>query len=116
MNSVCMRRLFWVIQAAGECRAVRLRQLLEDLGLLFLRQVLQNCDGVVGFELADAFRHRLRRQLIKNFVAHRIVDLGERREVEVDAEQRDKPWPLLRLKRLDQRAHIGSMQVADQSS
>ena len=119
MNSVCMRRpaeLFGIVQATGERGTVGLRQLLEDFCLLVFRQVLEDRDGVVGLELADAFCHRLRRQLIEDLVAHRVVDLGQRGEVEVDAEQRDEPRALLRLQRLDQRAHVGFMQVADQLS
>ena len=119
MNSVCMRRpaeLFGILQAAGERGTVGLRQLLKDLCLLVFRQVLEDRNGVVGFELADALCHRLRGQLLEDLVAHRVVDLGQRGEVEVDAEQRDKARALLLLQRLDQRAHIGFMQVADQPS
>ena len=108
--------IFGIVQAAGERDALGLRQLLEDFGLLFLRQVLEDRDGVVGFELADALRHRLRRQLIEDLVAHGVVDLGQRGEVEVDAEQLDQPRALLRLQRLDQSAHVGFVQVADQRS
>ena len=64
--------------------------MLEDLGLLFLRQVLQNLDGVVRIQLADAFRDRLRRQFLENFLAYRVVDFRQRGEVEIRAQQLDE--------------------------
>ena len=48
------------------------------------------CDGVVGIEIADAFGDGLRRQLLEDFLAHRVVDLGQRGEVEIAAQQFDE--------------------------
>ena len=116
MNSVCMRRpaeFFRIIEAAPERAALRGRQLLEDLGLLVLRQVFEDRHRVVGFELAHAFGDRARRQLVEDFLAHRVVDFGQRGEVEIDAEQFDQAGAQLRRQRLDQCAHVGFVQAAD---
>ena len=43
---------FGIEQAPLERDAIGGRQLLEDLGLLVLRQIFENVDGVVGIELA----------------------------------------------------------------
>jgi len=90
------------------------RDLIENLGTFFFRQVLEDGHRVIGLHLADAFCHRLRRQLFEDFLADRIVDFGERGEIEVDAQQFDQPRPLLRLQRLDKVAHVGLVQAADQ--
>jgi hypothetical protein len=105
-----------VIETAGKRDPLRRRQLVEDLGAIFLRHILEDRDRVVGFDVAHAFRHRLRRQLFENFVAHRIVHLGERGEVEVDAEQFDQARAAGRLQRFQQGAEIGFVQVADQAA
>ena len=86
----------------------------KDFGLLLLGQVLEDRHRVVGFEIAHAFGHGLGRQLLEDFLAHRVVDLGQRGEVEVDAQQFDQARALLRLERLDQVAEVGFVQVADQ--
>jgi len=84
----------------------------EDLGLLFLRQILENRYRVVGFQVAHAFRHLSRRHFVEDFIAHRVVDLGERAEIEVDAEQFDQAWALLGIERFQQRALVGFVQIA----
>ena len=58
----------------------------------------------------------LRRQFLEDFLAHRVVDFGERGEVEVDAEQFDQARAQVGLERLDQGAVIGLVQIADQSA
>ena len=90
--------------------------MIEDLGPLFLRQILEDRHGVVGHDVAHAFRHRLRRQLFENFLAHRIVDLGQRGEVEVDAEQFDQPRAMVGIERFQPGAEIGFVQVAHQTA
>jgi hypothetical protein len=87
--------------------------LVEDLGAVLLRHVLEDRDGIVGFDIAHAFGDGLRLELFEDFVADRIVDLGQRGEVEIDAEQLDQAGTLLRLQRLQQRAQVGFMQVVD---
>ena len=117
MNSVCMRRpaeILRIVEAARQRDAFGLRQLLENLGLLFLRQILEDRHRVVGFEIAHAFRDLVRRQLVEDFLAHRVVDFGERAEVEVDAEQFDQARALVGIERLQHGALIGFVQIADQ--
>ena len=86
MNSDCMRR---PAEFSGYSRlrasaiALGRRQLVEDFRLLVLRQVLEDDDGVVGIELAHAFGHGLGRQLLEDLLADRVVDLGQRGEIEV---------------------------------
>ena len=77
-------------------------------------QVLEDVGGVVGIEVADAFGDGLRRQLFEDFLADRVVDLGERREVELAAHQLDEARAQLRIERLDQVAGVGLVQVADE--
>jgi hypothetical protein len=105
---------FRVVEAAGKRDALGRRQLFEDLGAVFGREILQQRDGVVGLQFAHALGDRTRRQFLEDFLAHRVVDFGERGEVEIDAEQFDQARPLLRRERLDQRPKIGLVQVADQ--
>ena len=95
-------------------RRERLEELIEDFGLLLLRQVLENSDGVVGIELAHAFGDGLRRQLLEDFLADGVVDLGQCGEVEVRAHQRDQARAQRRVERLDDGAGVGLVQLADQ--
>src|SRR5215471_16097587 len=46
-------------------------------------------------------------------LAHCIIDFGKSCEVEINAQQFDKPLPLVGRQRLGQGAHVGLMQVAD---
>ena len=90
------------------------RQLLEDLGLLVLRQVFQDVDGVIGIEFAHALGDGFRRQLVEDFLADGVVDLGQRGEVEIRAHQRDQARAQFRIERLDDGAGVGLVQLADQ--
>ncbi len=107
-------RVFRIVEAAGERDALERRQLLEDLGLLVLRQVFEDRDRVVGIELAHALGDRFGRQLVEDLLADRIVDLGQRGEVEVAPHQLDQARSQLRIERLDDVADVGFVQVADQ--
>ena len=107
-------RIFRIVEAARERNALELRQLLEDLSLFILRQVFQDGDRVVGLQFTHALGDRLRRQLLENFLAHIVIDFRKGCEVEIDAQQFDKPLPLVGRQCLDQRAHVGFMQAADQ--
>ena len=106
--------LFRVVEALRQRDALGRRQLLEDFGLLFLRQVFEDVDRVVGIELAHALGDGLGRQLFEDLLAHRVVDFGQRREVEVAAHQLDQLRPQLGIERLDQVAGVGLVQFADQ--
>ena len=90
------------------------RHLLEDFGLLLLRQVFEDVGRVVGIEIADALGDGLGRQLFEDFLADRVVDLGERGEVELAAQQFDKARAQVGIERLDQVAGVGLVQLADQ--
>ena len=107
-------RVFRIVQAARQRDSLGRRKLLQDFGLLVLRQILQDGDRIVGIELAHAFGDGLGRQLFEDFLADGIVDLGQRREVEVVPHEPDQAGAQLRLERLDQVADIGLVQVADQ--
>ncbi len=69
---------------------------------------------VVGIEIADALGDDLGGNLVENFLANRVVDLGQRGEVELAPQQLDKARPELALERLDQVAGVGLVQLADQ--
>ena len=88
----------------------------ENFGLLVARHVLENGDSVIGLDVAHAFGDGLRLQLVEDFLAHRVVDFGERGKVEVDAEQFDQTRALIGIERFEQRAEIGFVQVADQNA
>ena len=106
--------VFRIVEAALERDALDRRQLLEDLGLIFLRQVFQDGDGVVGIELAHALGDGFRRQLFEDLLADGVVDLGQRGEVEIRAHQRDQARAQFRIERLDDGAGVGLVQLADQ--
>ena len=106
--------IFRIVQAAPERDALDRRQLFEDLGLILLRQVLQNGDGVVGIELTHALGDGFGRKLFEDLFADGVVDLGQRREVEIGAHQRDQARAQVRIERLENGAGIGLMQFADQ--
>ena len=103
-----------IVQDALERDALGRRQLLQDLGLLLLRQVFENVGGVVGIELAHALGDGLGRQLLEDFLADRVVDLGQRGEVELAAHQLDEARAQFRIERLDQVAGVGLVQFAGQ--
>jgi hypothetical protein len=101
-----------IVQDLLDRAALGLRHLLEDLGLLILGQRLDDLRGIVGIEIADAFGDRLRRQFLEDLLADRFLDLGQRREVELTAQELDEARPKLGVERLDQVAGVGLVQVA----
>ena len=107
-------RILRIFETASDRNAFGRRDLIENLGAFFCRQVLEDRYSVVGFDLAYPLRDRLRGQFIENFLAHHVVDFGKRGEIEIDAEQFNQARPLLGIERLDQRTHVGFMQAADQ--
>ncbi len=90
--------------------------MFENFGAFGLRQILQDRHGIVGFHLADALGDGLRRQLFEDFLAHRVVDLGQCGKIEVDAEQFNQTRALFGLERLQHRTKIGFMQIANQGA
>ena len=102
------------MQDALDRAALGRRHLLEDFGLLLLRQVFEDVRRVVGIEVADALGDGLGRQLFEDLLADGILDLGERGEVELAAEQLDEARAQVGIERLDQVAGVGLVQFADQ--
>ena len=116
MNSVCIRRpaeFFGIVQAALERVALPRRQLFEDFLLVLFVEAFEQFDGVIGLELADAFRDRLRLELFEDLLADGVVDLVQRREMEIGAGQFHQADAVVRLERSDQVAEIGFMQLGD---
>ncbi len=107
-------RVLRVVQDALDGAALRRRHLLEDFVLLLLRQVLEDVRGIVGIEIADALGDGFRQQLLEDVLADGVLDLGERGEVEVAAQQLDEAGPQIGVERLDQVAGIRLVQLADQ--
>ena len=88
----------------------------ENFGLLGARHVLENGDGVIGLDVAHAFGNGLRVQFVENFLANRVVDLGQRGKVEVDAQEFDQTRALVGIERFQERAEIGFVQITDQNA
>ncbi len=108
--------IFRVIEAAGQRQPFLGRQMTENFRAFVARHILENRDCVIGLDVLDAFGHGLRAQFVENFLAYCVVDFGQCREVEIDAEQFDQTRPLVGLKRFQERAEIGFVQVADQNA
>ena len=106
-------RLLRIVERTAQPDALGERQLRQDLVLVFLVEVFQDVDGVVGIE----FLHRLGDlrvgQIVDDLEADRLVDLGQRREVEILAQKLDQRATLLGQQRLEQVAEFGLVQVVD---
>ncbi len=115
MISVCIRRpaeILRIIKAARNRDTLAGRQLLQDLGLVFLRKVLQDLDGIVRIQIAHALGDGLRRQFLKNVLAYRDVDFRQRGKVELRPHQFNQKRAMLSVERFQQIAHVGFMQIA----
>ena len=99
-----------VFQAALEREPLEMRKLGEDVGLLFLVEVLDDVDGVVGIELLQRLGHLLARHGLEHLVAHGLVEFGQRRGVEILAERCDEHGALLGPEQLDEIGKIGLVQ------
>ena len=76
--------VFRIVEAARERDPVGRRQLVEDLVLLLLRQVLRGSRRRRRNRGRARPRRRARwRQLLEDLLADRVVDLGQRGEVEI---------------------------------
>ena len=109
-------RALGVVEALLERHAIGRRQRVQDLVLVGLVEVLEDVDGVVGFEIAHTLDHRLGGEIVEDLLAHGVVDLGQRREVEVVAEQRDQLQPVFLVQRLQQRALVGLVQLGNKAA
>ena len=103
-------RVFRIFEAALERDALEMRKLGEDVGLLVLVEVLEQIDGFVGIELLQGLGHLLGRHVLEHLVAHRLVELGQRRGLEVVAEHGDEDAARLGTQQLDQVGKVGFMQ------
>ena len=99
--------IFRIKQAALQRLALGRRQLFEDLFLVLLVEAFEQFDRVVGFQFANALRDRLRFEFLEDFLADGIVDLVERREVEIGAGQFDQRDAVVGFEGRDQIAEIG---------
>ena len=89
--------VFRIKQPALERDALRWRQLFEDLFLILFIERFEQFDGIVGFEFANTFGDRFRLELLEDFLANGVVDLVQRREVEIRAGHFDKAYTVLRF-------------------
>ena len=117
MNSVCMRRpaeSSGIIEAARQRDALGRRQLLENLGLLFLRQVLEDAtassDSISRTPSATVCGGSSSRISSRTASSTSVSAVKSKS----DAEQFDQARPQIGIERLEQGAEIGFVQVADQ--
>ena len=89
------------------------RQLFQDFHLVGFVEVFEQFDRVVGLELANALRDRLGFELFEDFLADGVVDLVQRREVEIGAGQFHQADAVIGLERSDQVTEIGFMQLGN---
>ncbi|MCY1233870.1 hypothetical protein D9M72_464290 [compost metagenome] len=76
-----------IIERAAKANPFRKGKLRQDLVLIFLVEVLENVDGVVGVHFADSLGDLLVRQMLDDIETDGLVDLRQRRKVEFLAEQ-----------------------------
>ena len=94
MKSVCMQtagRFLRDIRGARQRDPLDAAESAARIGRLLGRlEILEDVDRVVGIEVADALGDVARRQVLEDLDADRLVELGQRGEVEVVAEQADQ--------------------------
>jgi hypothetical protein len=90
------------------------RNALQHLLLLLRLEVFQQLDRVVGVELADHFRQRLRPQLLDHLVAHGLVEVRDGLRLDHVAGDLHEELALLGLEMLDQVRDVGRVQILDQ--
>ena len=105
--------LFRIVERAAQPDPLGERQLRQDLVLVLLVEVFQDVDGVVGIELLHRLGDLLVGQIVDDVEADRLVDLGQRGEIEILAEQFDQRAALLGQQRLEQVAELRLVQAAD---
>src|SRR5690606_11865860 len=87
------------------------RQLRQDLVLVRLVEVFQNIDRIVGIEFLDGLGDLRVGQAVDDLEADRLVDLGQRGEVEIGTEQFHQRTALLRLQSLQKVAELGLVEI-----
>ena len=77
-NKFCLHtpagRILRIFETASDRNAFGRRDLIENLGAFFCRQVLEDRYSVVGFDLAYPLCNRLWGQFIEDFLAGRSID------------------------------------------
>ena len=82
--------------------------------LLLVVEAFENGDRVVGIEVAHALGDGRGLEILEDFLADRLVHLGQRREVEGGAQQLDQARAVLRLEGLEQVAQVGFVEILHQ--
>ena len=101
-----------IVEAALERDALGVGKAGENLLAVFLVEVGDDLDGVVGIELADGLGDLLVRDRFQDLAADGVVDLGQRHPVEIVAHEADELVALVGVERLQHAAEIGFVQVA----
>src|SRR5207249_5384512 len=102
-------------QAPLQRDALGRRQLFEDLLLVLLVEPFEQLDGIVGCQFANALRDRLRFEFLEYLLADGIVDLVQRREVEIGAGQFDQRDAVVGFEGRDQSPRSASCSSATTS-
>ena len=105
-----------IFEAAFQRGALERRQLGEDVRLLFLVEVLDDIDRFVGIELLKRLRHLFGGHHFEHLVAHRLVELRQRRGIEVGPERGDQRAALFGAEQLDEIGEVGRVQRKRQLS
>jgi hypothetical protein len=103
-----------VVEGALERHALDGGKVVENLRLFFLRQTLEDGDGVIGIEFAHALRHRRGLEFLQDFLADRFIHLCEGGKVEGGAEKLDEAMAVLGLQGLEKIAEFGFVEVFDE--
>ena len=100
-----------IFEAPLDGRPLEGRKLGEDVGLVLLVQILDEVDRLVRVELLERLGDRLVRHLLEHLVAHALVELGERRSIEVAAKRGDERLALIRAQQLDEIGKVCFVQI-----
>ena len=102
--------IFRIIEASLDRRPLERRELREDLAAIFLVEILKKIDRLVGIELLQRFGDLVIRHRLKHLVAHILVELRERRRIEIGAEHVDERGSLIGMEELDKIGEIRGVQ------
>ena len=104
-------RVLGIFEAPLDGRPLEGRKLGEDIGLVFLIEVLDEVDRLVRIELLERLGDGLVRHLLEHLIAHAFVELGERRGIEVAAEHVDQWLALIGTQQLDEIGEVCFVQI-----
>ena len=106
--------VFRVVERTLERHALDGGQAVENIRLVLVVEAFENRDRVVRFEVAHAFGDGGGFKLLEDFLADRIVDLCQRGEVEIRAEQFDQAWPMIGVEGFEKIAHFRFVKILDE--